>query len=75
MIALTARARSEDRERCLAAGMDEFLAKPIQAADLWAAIDRVVRRDEGKGVRDEGMTSIPSPSSHTPLPSSLLTTR
>ena len=43
VIALTARSRKEDRERCLAAGMDDFLAKPIQAADLWAAIDRVVR--------------------------------
>ena len=36
------RSRKEDREQCLAAGMDDFLAKPIQAADLWAAIDRVV---------------------------------
>jgi CheY-like chemotaxis protein len=42
IIALTARSRKEDRERCLAAGMDDFLAKPIQAADLWATIDRVV---------------------------------
>ena len=42
IIALTARSRQEDRERCLAAGMDDFLAKPIRAPDLWAAIDRVV---------------------------------
>jgi two-component system, sensor histidine kinase and response regulator len=42
VIALTARSRKEDRERCLAAGMDDFLAKPIQAANLWVAIDRVV---------------------------------
>jgi CheY-like chemotaxis protein len=41
VIALTARARQEDRWRCLAAGMDDFLAKPIQAADLWAATERV----------------------------------
>jgi CheY-like chemotaxis protein len=41
VIALTARARQEDRDRCLAAGMDDFLAKPIQAEDLWAATERV----------------------------------
>src|SRR5262245_23023798 len=43
VVALTARARKEDREQCLAAGMDDFLAKPIHAASLWAAIDRVVQ--------------------------------
>ncbi len=48
VIALTARSRKEDRERCLAAGMDEFLSKPVRAADLWAAIASVVppRREE-----------------------------
>jgi CheY-like chemotaxis protein len=50
VIALTARSRKEDRERCLAAGMDDFLSKPIQAASLWAAIDRVV----GSGQRANG---------------------
>src|SRR5262245_2170769 len=42
IIALTARSRKEDRERCLAAGMDDFQTKPIRPADLLAAIDRVV---------------------------------
>ena len=34
VIALTARSRKEDRERCLRAGMDEYLAKPFNSADL-----------------------------------------
>jgi PAS domain S-box-containing protein len=41
VIALTARSRKEDREQCLAAGMDDFLSKPIQAADLWSAMGQV----------------------------------
>jgi two-component system, sensor histidine kinase and response regulator len=36
VVALTARSRKEDRERCIAAGMDDFLAKPIHAASLLA---------------------------------------
>ena len=38
VVALTARARAEDRERCLDAGMDEFLAKPVRADALWSTI-------------------------------------
>jgi PAS domain S-box-containing protein len=43
VIALTARSRQEDRERCLRAGMDEVLVKPFNATDLWAAMDRILR--------------------------------
>lgn len=42
IIALTARSSARDRERCLAAGMDAFLSKPIEAAVLWTAVDRLV---------------------------------
>jgi CheY-like chemotaxis protein/HPt (histidine-containing phosphotransfer) domain-containing protein len=42
IIALTARSSARDRERCLAAGTDEFLAKPIEAAALWEAMARLV---------------------------------
>src|SRR5262249_34841721 len=68
--ALTARSRKEDRLRCLAAGMDDFLAKPIQAADLWAAMDRALRKDEGGRMKDENEKKPASDSSFILHPSS-----
>jgi CheY-like chemotaxis protein len=42
IVALTAHAMKADKERCLGAGMDAYLAKPIEADDLFAVLDRIV---------------------------------
>jgi CheY-like chemotaxis protein/HPt (histidine-containing phosphotransfer) domain-containing protein len=39
IIAMTAYARKEDRDRCLAAGMDGYVSKPVNAENLRRAID------------------------------------
>ncbi|MFB3778447.1 MAG: ATP-binding protein [Bryobacteraceae bacterium] len=42
IVGLTARCAAEDRERCLEAGMDDFLAKPVRPPVLLATVSRLL---------------------------------
>ncbi|MCZ2486623.1 PAS domain S-box protein [Aquirufa antheringensis] len=53
IVAMTAYAMKEDRERFLAAGMDDYLAKPIRAQQIIAMVSRWV--SEGHGVIQEAL--------------------
>jgi len=59
IVALTAHAMSGDRERCLDAGMDAYISKPLQAAELLDVVTRLVDVvDSGRPpVRDNGGSS------------------
>ena len=53
IVAMTAYAMKEDRERFLAAGMDDYLAKPIRAQQIIAMVSRWV--SDGHGVIQEAL--------------------
>jgi signal transduction histidine kinase/ActR/RegA family two-component response regulator len=50
IVALTASAMESDRRRCLEAGMDGYLAKPIEPAELSSVVERIVAAGGPSGV-------------------------
>jgi CheY-like chemotaxis protein len=44
ILAVSANARAEQVEHCLAAGMDDSISKPFRVPELWPKILRLVKR-------------------------------
>ncbi|MFO7717141.1 MAG: ATP-binding protein, partial [Desulfohalobium sp.] len=69
IIALTAYARPEEREKFLAAGMNGYVSKPIDAHKLWAEIQRVLdspaETTAPPATETNAETTVPSPAATT----------
>ncbi len=72
IIAMTAHAMVGDRDRCLAAGMDDYIAKPVSTEVLRDAIERFAQRSpaiiEKQGVSAPATTTTSAPVAAPPAP-------
>jgi two-component system cell cycle response regulator DivK len=60
IIALTAMAMKEDREKTRAAGCDAYIAKPLRYQELYVAIDALLVRDDVQTAGEENPFNQPT---------------
>ena len=65
IIAMTAHAMTRDRERCIEAGMDDYVAKPIEPDILFSTLTKWVRSSEDRQKTADTPTSVLKPAQTT----------
>ncbi|WP_049876512.1 hybrid sensor histidine kinase/response regulator [Sorangium cellulosum] len=69
LIVVTAYAMKGDRERCLRAGFDGYVSKPVQVEELYDMIDRLAAGPSALEIEDPARMSLGAPSSYASVPS------